>query len=48
MTLYNLDAFIDGDMDEMLNALSVVERSEMLSGSLDWICGKNSGRDSSL
>ncbi|MBA4347676.1 MAG: peptide chain release factor 1 [Clostridiales bacterium] len=35
LTLYKLDAFIDGDMDEMLDALSVAARSEMLSGESD-------------
>jgi len=35
LTLYKLDAFIDGDMDEMLDALSVAERSEMLAGESD-------------
>lgn len=35
LTLYKLEAFLDGDMDEMLDALSVAERSEMLSGESD-------------
>jgi len=35
LTLYKLDAFIDGDMDEMLEALSVAERSELLAGESD-------------
>ncbi len=35
LTLYKLEQFIDGDMDEMLAALSVAERSEMLSGETD-------------
>jgi len=32
LTLYKLEAFLDGDMDEMLDALSVAERSERLAG----------------
>ena len=35
LTLYKLDAFLDGDMDEMLDALSLAERSEMLAGEQD-------------
>ena len=35
LTLYKLDQFIDGDMDEMLDALSVAERSELLAGESD-------------
>lgn len=35
LTLYKLEQFLDGDMDEMLNALSVAERSEMLAGESD-------------
>ena len=35
LTLYKLDAFIDGDMDEMLDALILAERSEMLAGEAD-------------
>ncbi|MDD4311927.1 MAG: peptide chain release factor 1 [Eubacteriales bacterium] len=35
LTLYKLEAFLDGDMDEMLDALSVAERSEMLAGESD-------------
>jgi peptide chain release factor 1 len=34
-TLYKLEAFIDGDMDEMLDALSLAERSELLAGESD-------------
>lgn len=35
LTLYKLEAFIDGDMDEMLDALSLAERSELLAGESD-------------
>jgi peptide chain release factor 1 len=37
LTLYKLEAFIDGDMDEMLDALSLAERSELLAGESDGI-----------
>ena len=32
MTLYKLDAFIDGDMDEIIDALILAERTKLLSG----------------
>ncbi|MCL2671564.1 MAG: peptide chain release factor 1 [Clostridiales bacterium] len=32
MTLYKLDAFMDGDLDEMIDALIVAERAAQLSG----------------
>ena len=32
LTLYKLEAFLDGDMDEMIDALTVAERTAMLSG----------------
>ena len=35
LTLYKLEAFLDGEMDEMLDALIVAERSELLSGESD-------------
>lgn len=35
MTLYKLDAFMDGDMDEMIDALIVAERAAQLSGNGD-------------
>ena len=35
LSLYKLEAFIDGDMDEMLDALSLAERSELLAGESD-------------
>ena len=35
LTLYKLEQFIDGDMDEMLDALSLAERSELLAGESD-------------
>ena len=35
LTLYKLDSFLDGDMDEMLDALIVAERSELLAGESD-------------
>ncbi|MGI6152368.1 MAG: peptide chain release factor 1 [Christensenellaceae bacterium] len=31
MTLYKLDAFLDGDMDEMIDALTMEERQKMLA-----------------
>lgn len=30
LTLYKLDAFLDGDLDEMIDALAVAERTELL------------------
>ncbi len=33
LTLYKLEAFIDGDMDEMIEALIMAERTRLLSGS---------------
>jgi peptide chain release factor 1 len=35
LTLYKLEAFLDGDMDELIDALIVAERSELLSGESD-------------
>ena len=35
VTLYRLEAFLDGDMDELIDALILAERSEMLSGQAD-------------
>ena len=35
LTLYKLEAFLDGDMDELIDALIVAERSERLSGEAD-------------
>jgi len=35
VTLYKLEAFLDGDMDELIDALIVAERSELLSGEAD-------------
>ena len=35
LTLYRLEAFLDGDMDELIDALILAERSEMLSGQAD-------------
>ncbi|MCE5189349.1 MAG: peptide chain release factor 1 [Eubacteriales bacterium] len=35
LTLYKLEAFLDGDMDELIDALILAERSEMLSGQAD-------------
>jgi peptide chain release factor 1 len=35
MTLYKLDAFMDGDLDEMIDALNVAERAAQLSGEAD-------------
>ena len=35
LTLYKLDAFLDGDMDELIDALILAERSEMLSKESD-------------
>ena len=35
LTLYKLEAFLDGDMDELIDALIVAERSETLSGEAD-------------
>ena len=32
MTLYKLDQFLDGDMDELIDALIVAERTRQLSG----------------
>ena len=32
LTLYKLDTFLDGDMDEMIDALTVAERAARLSG----------------
>lgn len=32
MTLYKLDAFLDGDMDEMIDGLILAERAALLSG----------------
>ena len=32
LTLYKLEAFLDGDMDELIDALILAERSAMLSG----------------
>ncbi len=34
-TLYKLEAFLDGDMDELIDALIVAERSEQLAGEAD-------------
>ncbi|MCL2695368.1 MAG: peptide chain release factor 1 [Clostridiales bacterium] len=34
MTLYKLDAFMDGDLDEMIDALIVAERAAQLSGEM--------------
>jgi peptide chain release factor 1 len=35
MTLYKLEAFLDGDMDELIDALILAERSELLAGQAD-------------
>lgn len=35
LTLYKLDAFLDGDLDEMIEALTLAERAKMLSGEAD-------------
>ena len=35
LTLYKLEAFLDGDMDEMIDALILAERAAMLSGEQD-------------
>ena len=35
LTLYKLEAFLDGDMDEMIDALIVAERTAQLSGEQD-------------
>ncbi|NLI55045.1 MAG: peptide chain release factor 1 [Clostridiales bacterium] len=35
LTLYKLEAFLDGDMDELIDALIVAERSERLAGETD-------------
>ena len=35
MTIYKLEAFLDGDMDELIDALSLAERSELLAGVAD-------------
>lgn len=35
LTLYKLEAFLDGDMDEMIDALVLAERTAMLSGEQD-------------
>ena len=32
MTLYKLDQFLDGEMDELIDALIVAERTRQLSG----------------
>ena len=32
LTLYKLEAFLAGDMDEMIDALTLAERTAMLSG----------------
>ena len=32
LTLYKLEAFIDGDMDEMIDALILDERMKLLKG----------------
>lgn len=32
LTLYKLEAFLDGDMDELIDALVVAERTAKLSG----------------
>ena len=32
LTLYKLEAFLDGDMDEMIDALILAERTARLSG----------------
>jgi peptide chain release factor 1 len=33
LTLYNLDKFIDGDMDEMIEALSIADQNERVKNS---------------
>ncbi|MEA5048887.1 MAG: peptide chain release factor 1 [Eubacteriales bacterium] len=35
LTLYKLEAFLDGDMDELIDALILAERSELLAGQAD-------------
>ncbi|MBQ1821655.1 MAG: peptide chain release factor 1 [Clostridia bacterium] len=35
LTLYKLEQFLDGDMDEMIDALTVAERASKLSGEAD-------------
>lgn len=35
LTLYKLESFLDGDMDEMIDALTVAERAAKLSGEAD-------------
>ena len=35
LTLYKLEQFLDGDMDEMIDALTVAERARLLSGESD-------------
>ena len=35
LTLYKLEAFLDGDMDEMIDALTLAERAAKLSGEAD-------------
>ena len=35
LTLYKLEQFLDGDMDEMIDALTVAERAAKLSGEAD-------------
>ena len=35
VTLYRLEAFLDGDMDELIDALILAERSQKLSGGTD-------------
>ena len=35
MTLYNLDDFLAGDIDEMIDALAIADRERMLSGEKD-------------
>jgi len=32
MTLYRLESFLDGDMDEMIDALILAERTAQLTG----------------
>ncbi|MDO4573218.1 MAG: peptide chain release factor-like protein, partial [Clostridia bacterium] len=34
LTLYKLEQFLDGDMDEMIEALTVFDRAEKLSGAM--------------
>ena len=35
LTLYNLDEFLAGDIDEMLDALAIADREKKLSGEED-------------